>query len=51
MSGLFRSSDKGKQEPPNVFRDPFVSEEEKENIELTPLPFMESFLKRPFHVR
>lgn len=35
----------------SAFRDPFISDDEKENIELKLLPFMESFLKRPFHVR
>lgn len=35
----------------NDFRDPFASADGKEDIELKFIPFMESFLRRPFHVR
>lgn len=33
-----------------AFRDPFTTGDDKENIELKLLPFMDSFLKRPFYV-
>ena len=44
-------SDVGRNRFPTTFHDPFTTDDEKENIELKLLPFMESFLKRPFYVR